>query len=207
MGLAKYRKGFEVSVHPDSLMIPHGWRKPCLVFVNSMSDLFHEDVPDQFIFSVFDVMNRTRRHTYQVLTKRPMRAVSLGRRLRWTSNIWLGTSVESEWWLRRVEILRESNAAIKFLSLEPLLGPLPQLTLDGIDWVIVGGESGPGARRMKAGWVREILSSCLQSSTPFFFKQWGGVNKKGAGRVLDGRTWDEFPLAGTDSTAAHPRPQ
>ena len=202
MGVAKYRLGFQVATHADTLVLPHRWRKPCFVFVNSMSDLFHEDVPDDFIASVFDVMNHTRRHTFQVLTKRPERAVSLDGQLRWSSNIWLGTSVESEHWLDRVEILRMSSAALRFLSIEPLLGPLPQLDLDGVDWVIVGGESGPGARPMKADWVREIRSNCLQTGTPFFFKQWGGVNKKKAGRLLDGRTWDQMPCTVPDSAGS-----
>ena len=193
MGLGKYERGFQLTVHSATLADPFKWKNPNLVFVNSMSDLFHKRVPDGFIRSVFDTMNRTKRHTYQVLTKRPARAVSLNRKLDWTSNIWLGTSVESVRWLQRVEILRESCANVKFLSLEPLLGPLPSLSLDGMDWVIVGGESGPRARPMNADWVREIRSNCIENDVPFFFKQWGGTNKKKSGRLLDGRTWDEMP--------------
>ena len=193
MGLEKYRNEFEVTTHDGTLLDPFGWRKARLVFVNSMSDLFHEAVPERFIASVFDVMNRTPQHTYQVLTKRPERAVHLGPRLNWTSNVWLGASVESERWLDRADTLRESCATVKFLSLEPLLAPLPNLDLDGIDWVIVGGESGPGARPMDAGWVRDIRAKCISCAVPFFFKQWGGVNKKRAGRLLDGRTWDQMP--------------
>ena len=193
MGLGKYERGFKLTVHPAALADPFKWKKPSLVFVNSMSDLFHKEVSDSFILSVFDAMNRTERHTYQILTKRPERAVSLDPKLDWTSNIWLGTSIESERWLQRADILCESSANVKFLSLEPLLGPLSGLSLDGIDWVIVGGESGPGARPMNPDWVREIRSNCIENGVPFFFKQWGGVNKKRSGRLLDGRTWDELP--------------
>ncbi|MDE0102167.1 MAG: phage Gp37/Gp68 family protein [Bryobacterales bacterium] len=193
MGLQKYKREFQLAVHPATLVDPFKWKKPSLVFVNSMSDLFHKRVPDHFILSVFDTMNRTDRHTYQILTKRPERAVSLDPELHWTSNIWLGTSIESERWLQRADILRGSSASVKFLSLEPLLGPLSGLSLDGIDWVIVGGESGPGARPMNPDWVREIRSNCIENGVPFFFKQWGGVNKKRSGRLLDGRTWDELP--------------
>ncbi len=193
MGMLKYKRGFHLAVHPATLSHPFTWAKPSLVFVNSMSDLFHERVPESFIVSVFDTMNRTERHTYQILTKRPERAVSLNQKLDWTSNIWLGTSVESEQWLQRVDVLRESHASVKFLSLEPLLGPLSNLSLDGMDWVIVGGESGPKSRRMHLDWVREIRSNCIENDVPFFFKQWGGTNKKKSGRLLDGRTWDEMP--------------
>ena len=199
MGLGKYERGFELTVHPATLTDPFKWKNPSLVFVNSMSDLFHKDVSDRFILSVFDTMNRTKRHTYQILTKRPERAVSLNRKLDWTSNIWLGTSVESERWLQRVDVLRESRANIKFLSLEPLLGPLSSLSLEGMDWVIVGGESGPKSRPMHLAWVREIRSNCIENGVPFFFKQWGGVNKKRSGRLLDGRTWDELPTRDVDA--------
>ena len=166
-----------------------------MVFVNSMSDLFHREVPTAFIEEVFSVMNRASRHTFQVLTKRPRRAVSLSRRLDWSPNIWLGTSIESEDTLFRLPMLRETGARTKFLSLEPLLGPLPGLELGGVDWVIAGGESGPGARPMEAAWVREIRETCRREGVPFFFKQWGGVFKKRTGRLLDGRTWDEMPAA------------
>lgn len=193
MGLEKYRGGFSVAVHESTLGEPLKWRRPRLVFVNSMSDLFHESVPSSFIESVFEVMNRASRHSFQVLTKRPSRVVELNRSLRWTPNIWLGTSIESERWLARLALLKETGARTKFLSLEPLLGPLPRLSLEGIDWVIVGGESGPGARRMDADWVRAIRDDCTASEVPFFFKQWGGVFKKRTGRTLDGRTWDQMP--------------
>ena len=195
MGMAKYRNGFSVTVHESTLQDPLKWKRPRLVFVNSMSDLFHKSVPTEFIQSVFDVMNEASQHTFQVLTKRPSRVSQLSVRLNWTPNIWMGVSVESERWMDRIEILKGTDASTKFLSLEPLLGPLAGLNLDGIDWVIAGGESGPGARAMDADWVREIRDSCVRSDVPFFFKQWGGVFKKRTGRVLDGRTWDEMPIA------------
>ena len=193
MGVDKYRKGFSVAVHESILGEPLQWRRPRLVFVNSMSDLFHKSVPSAFIEAVFEVMNRASQHTFQVLTKRPGRVAALEERLRWTPNIWLGTSIESERWLGRLAWLEEIGACTKFLSLEPLLGPLPGIWLKGIDWVIVGGESGSGARPMEADWVREIRDNCLQSDVPFFFKQWGGVFKKRTGHTLDNRTWDQMP--------------
>ncbi len=195
MGMDKYRRGFEVIVHESVLQEPLRWKKPSLVFVNSMSDLFHKTVPTEFVQSVFDVMNQAPQHTFQVLTKRPGRVSQLDARLDWTPNIWLGTSIESKRWLHRLDQLKATGARTKFLSLEPLLGPLPDLDLYGIGWVIVGGESGPGARPMNADWVREIRDSCVRSEVPFFFKQWGGVFKKRTGRVLDDRTWDEMPHA------------
>ena len=192
-GMAKYRNGFAVTLHPDTLDIPLRWRKPRSIFVNSMSDLFHDEVPDEFISQVFDVMTRANWHRYQVLTKRPERVASLNSELPWSSQIWMGTSVESQDYIHRIDRLRETDAAIKFLSLEPLLGPLPNLDLDDIDWVIVGGESGPGARPMQADWARDIRDQCQAAGVPFHFKQWGGVFKKRHGRILDGRTWDEIP--------------
>jgi protein gp37 len=164
-----------------------------LIFVNSMSDLFQEGVPAKYLEQVFAVMNRCPQHTFQILTKRPGRASTLAARFDWTDNLWMGTSVENERVIARIDALRRVPARVRFLSLEPLLGPLPSLTLGGIDWVIVGGESGPGARPMQVDWVRSIRDQCLAKSVPFFFKQWGGVNKKRAGRILDGRTWDELP--------------
>ena len=193
LGMEKYRNGFKVTVHPDTLGDPLRWKKPKLVFVNSMSDLFHKDVPTKFIVSAFEVMNEASAHTFQVLTKRPGRVAKINERLNWARNIWMGTSVESERYLERVDALRETDAQVKFLSLEPLLGPLPNLDLTGIDWVIVGGESGPKARPMEEGWVTEIRDICLESDVPFFFKQWGGVNKKKTGRKLEGQLWDEMP--------------
>ncbi len=193
-GMFKYRNGFEVTWHPDALEIPLRWRKPRTIFVNSMSDLFHHEIPDHFVHDVFGVMDRAYWHQYQVLTKRPERVLDLGDQLLWRPQTLLGVSIESDQYLNRIDMLRESGAATKFLSLEPLLGPLPSLNLDGIDWVIVGGESGPGARPMEAKWVRDIRDQCLEAGVPFYFKQWGGVFKKRNGRELDGRTWDEMPV-------------
>lgn len=192
-GVKKYRDGFKVVAHPSVLEEPLAWKKPRVVFVNSMSDLFHSAVPTTFIELVFDVMNRAPQHTFQVLTKRPGRVRKLNKRLHWTPNIWMGVSIESERWLPRLDLLKQTDAHIKFLSLEPLLGPLPDIELAGIDWVIVGGESGPGARPMPIEWVREIRDNCLNNHVAFFFKQWGGVFKKRTGRVLDNRTWDQMP--------------
>ncbi|HUU97107.1 MAG TPA: phage Gp37/Gp68 family protein [Phycisphaerae bacterium] len=172
---------------------PLRWRSPRVVFVNSMSDLFHEDLPLHFIRAVFAVMNRCPQHTFQVLTKRPHLAAEYSGELCWTENIWMGTTVENATVTHRVQTLRRTGAHIKFLSLEPLLGAIPRLPLSGIDWVIVGGESGPGARPMKPEWVRRIRDRCLTQGLPFFFKQWGGVNKKCAGRLLDGRAWTQMP--------------
>ena len=197
MGIKKYRNGFSVALHESALGDPLRWKKPRLVFVNSMSDLFHESVPASFIDSVFAVMNRVPRHTFQVLTKRPERAALLSGGLNWTPNIWLGASIESRNLLGRLDPLKETGARTKFLSLEPLLGPLPDVDLAGIDWVIAGGESGPGARPPAPDWVRDIRDNCIDSGTPFFFKQWGGVFKKRTGRVLDGRTWDQMPVSRT----------
>ena len=193
-GMAKYRNGFEVALHPDALDIPLRWRKPRTIFVNSMSDLFHEQVPDEFVRDVFGVMEQAYWHRYQVLTKRPERVANLTDLLPWPQQVWLGVSVESEAYAHRIDLLRQSGAAVKFLSLEPLLGPLPDLNLDGIDWVIVGGESGPGARPMAEDWALEIRDQCQDAGLPFYFKQWGGVFKKRYGRELDGRTWDDMPV-------------
>lgn len=193
MGVNKYRNGFSVTMHPSTLKDPLKWRKPRLVFVNSMSDLFHEEVPVSFIKDVFQTMNQATHHTFQVLTKRPGRVLEIEHNLTWSPNIWLGTSIESERWQFRLAELEKTNAKSKFLSLEPLLGPLPDIPVKGVDWVIVGGESGPGARPMEADWVREIRDVCVREHVPFFFKQWGGVFKKRTGRTLDGRTWDQMP--------------
>lgn len=195
MGVPQYRRGFEVSVQPSALSLPAKWKKPRVIFVNSMSDLFHEDVPFEFIRKVFAVMEETPWHTYQVLTKRPEVARQYVDQLAWPANVWLGTSVEHALYLHRVRTLTRIPAQTRFLSLEPLLGGLSGLDLRGIDWVIVGGESGPGARVMKPEWVAQIRDICLAQGVPFFFKQWGGVNKKKNGRLLDGRTWDEVPTA------------
>jgi protein gp37 len=193
MGQPNYVNGFALTLHPKSLPIPLRWKKPQTIFVNSMSDLFHKDVPNDFILQAFDVMVRANWHRYQILTKRSDRLKELNSELPWASHIWMGVSVESEDYTDRIDHLRGTNAHVKFLSLEPLLGPLPNLDLRGIDWAIVGGESGPGARPMPEAWVVEIRDQCLRSRVPFFFKQWGGVNKKRAGRILEGRTWDQMP--------------
>jgi protein gp37 len=177
----------------EALGDPLRWKQPSKIFVNSMSDLFHNDVPQSFVQQVFEVMGQAHWHQFQVLTKRSERLLELASYLPWKSNIWMGVSVECDEYSVRIDHLRRTNAAIKFLSLEPLLGPLPHLDLQLIDWVIVGGESGPGSRPMAADWVREIRRKCFQTRTPYFFKQWGGVNKKAAGRELDGRTWDQMP--------------
>ena len=193
MGQPNYANGFNLTVHEHALELPLRWRKPQVIFVNSMSDLFHEDVPTEFIQRVFDVMNRADWHLYQVLTKRSDRLLELGALLPWSENIWMGVTVENEDYKPRIDDLRKTSTATNFLSLEPLLGPLPNLDLTGIDWVIVGGESGPGARPMERSWVMDIRRQCQRADIPFFFKQWGGVHKKRAGRMLDGRTWDAMP--------------
>ncbi len=195
MGSLRYQKGFGLTVHEDLVDLPRKWKQPRTVFVNSMSDLFHEDVPDTFIERVFATMADCPQHTFQVLTKRSERLASLGKRLSWTPNIWMGVSVENDAALPRVDHLRNVPAHVRFLSCEPLLGSLDGLYLDGLHWVIVGGESGPGARPMPAQWVETIRTKCETSSVPFFFKQWGGVRKKTAGRILNGRTFDDMPTA------------
>lgn len=182
-----------VKTDDPSLDVPRRWKKGRLIFVNSMSDLFHEKVPLEFIKRVFDVMRDTPQHTYQVLTKRAERLEELSKKIRWPQNVWMGVSVESEAYAYRIDHLRRTKAKTKFLSLEPLLGPLDSLNLDDIDWAIAGGESGPGARPMPKNWVRSIRDQCLEADVPFHFKQWGGVNKKRTGRLLDGRTWDQWP--------------
>jgi protein gp37 len=203
MGSAKYQTdgdprtsgpGFGVSVHEDSLATPFQWRQPRVVFVNSMSDLFHAKVPTGFVHRVFEVMAATPRHTYQVLTKRALRLSRLASRLPWPANVWMGVSVEDASQLDRVEHLRMVPAAVRFVSAEPLLGPLDELGLTGIDWLIAGGESGSNARPMHPAWVRDLRERCLAEGVPFFFKQWGGRTPKAGGRILDGRTWDEMPV-------------
>lgn len=202
MGMAKYQHdgdprtsgpGFGVTVHPQALQLPYRWRSPRLVFVNSMSDLFHARVPRDFVRQVFEVMADTPRHTYQLLTKRSHRLARLAGELPWPSNVWIGVSVEDERVLDRVDDLRSVPAAVRFLSCEPLLGPLHGLDLNDIDWVIAGGESGTDHRPMDPAWVRDIRDRCLRAEVPFFFKQWGGRTAKTHGRLLDGRTWDEKP--------------
>jgi len=194
MGTRNYRNGFEVTLQPQMLETPLHWRKPQRIFVNSMSDLFHEAVPAVFITEVFSVMRRADWHQYQILTKRSERLLELDSTLGWAQHIWMGVSVENRRFVHRIDHLRRTRAAVKFLSLEPLLGPLPALDLSGIDWVIVGGESGPGARPMDPSWVVSIRDQCRAAGVAFFFKQWGGVFKSRTGRDLDGRTWDEMPM-------------
>ncbi len=202
MGADKYQNdgdprtsgpGFAVTIHPDSLAVPQRWRAPRTVFVNSMSDLFHARVPFGFIRDVFDVMAATPRHRYQVLTKRSVRLRRIAEKLDWPDNVWMGVSVENTETLYRVEDLRQVPAAVRFLSCEPLLGPLTGLDVTGIDWVIAGGESGPGHRPMDPAWVTAIRDQCGQQDVAFFFKQWGGRTPKAGGRELDGRTWDAMP--------------
>ncbi|MGC9454931.1 MAG: DUF5131 family protein [Phycisphaerae bacterium] len=193
MGQPNYANGFKPTVHERVLGLPLTWKTPRVIFVNSMSDLFHEDVSDDFIVRAFDVMGRADWHQYQVLTKRSARLAVMDPRLPWAEHIWMGVSVENADNLERIEHLRQTSAVVKFLSLEPLLGPLDDLDLRDIDWVIVGGESGPGARPIEESWVLDIRDQCVAAGVPFFFKQWGGTNKKKAGRLLRGRTWDEMP--------------
>jgi protein gp37 len=202
MGVTKYQAdgdprtsgpGFGINMHDSALGLPLRWRASRLIFVNSMSDLFHEAVPSEFIRRVFDVMARTPQHTYQVLTKRAKRLSSLANSLEWPSNVWIGVSIEDDRYAFRVHHLARVPAAVRFLSCEPLLGPLSSLDLDRVDWVIVGGESGPRARRIDPEWVMELRDRCVERQVPFFFKQWGGRTSKAGGRELDGRTWDEMP--------------
>ena len=193
MGTPQYANGFALTMQPEMLDLPRRWKKPRTIFVNSMSDLFHKDVPLKYIQRVFAVMNECPQHTFQVLTKRPEIAAAYAPELNWSPNIWMGTSVENALVVHRIASLRLIPAAIRFLSLEPLIGPLPKLPLGGIHWAIVGGESGPGARPMQKEWVRQIRTQCIATGVAFFFKQWGGVQKSKTGRELDGRTWDEMP--------------
>ena len=194
MGLEKYATGFRLAVHEELLESPLAWKKPRMIFVNSMSDLFHEDLPAEFIRRAFDSMQRAWWHTFQVLTKRSERLRELDDQIHWPTNVWMGVSIENADYQHRLTDLRSTGATLKFLSLEPLLGPLHDLDLRGIQWVIVGGESGPRARPMAREWVVEIRDQCMAARVPFFFKQWGGRRRKQAGRLLDGRTWDQVPL-------------
>jgi protein gp37 len=193
MGNRNYAHGFDVTLQPQMLERPLEWRSPRTIFVNSMSDLFHKDVPDDYIRQVFDVMRKAHWHQFQVLTKRSTRLLRWNSQIQWPLNVWMGVSVESKEYTFRIDHLRQTNASIKFLSIEPLIGPIEKLDLAGIDWTIVGGESGPGARPCLKEWVVSIRKQCQESRVPFFFKQWGGSNKKRSGRELDGRTWDEYP--------------
>lgn len=193
MGQSNYKNGFKLTLQPQMLRLPLQWKKPQTIFVNSMSDLFHKNVPLEYIQEVFDVMKKAHWHRFQVLTKRGDRLEEVASVLEWAPNIWMGVSVESQKYISRIDHLRQTGAKTKFLSLEPLLGPLHDLDLSGIDWAIVGGESGFGARPMLIDWVTDIRQQCQDADVAFFFKQWGGVQKKKAGRTLEGRTWDEMP--------------
>lgn len=198
MGSPNYQDGFALRMHPHALGLPLKWKKPQTIFVNSMSDLFHRDVPLEYILQVFGVMRQAHWHRFQMLTKRASRLAELAPALPWPANVWVGVSVENAGCLKRIDYLRSVPAAVRFLSLEPLLGPLAGMDLSGMDWVIAGGESGPKARPMEADWVRDIRDQCIAAGVPFFFKQWGGRNKKKAGRILDGRTWDDMPRLPVD---------
>jgi protein gp37 len=193
MGQPNYTNGFKLTLHEHVLELPLHWKKPQTIFVNSMSDLLHKDVPFEFIHRVFEVMGEAHWHRFQILTKRSDRLLELSKDLPWMPNIWMGVSVENQDYTFRIDDLRKTKAHVKFLSLEPLLGPLRKLNLKKMDWVIVGGESGPGARPMDEAWVLDIRDQCLNVHVPFFFKQWGGVNKRKTGRLLKGKTWDEMP--------------
>ena len=193
MGNARYANGFSLTLHPEALELPLRWTKPKMIFVNSMSDLFHEFVPEDYIQKVFAVMVKAHWHKFQILTKRADRLARIAQRLSWPTHIWQGVSVESKSYFNRITLLRQVSATVRFLSVEPLLGPIPNLPLDGIHWVIVGGESGPGHRPIRVEWVREIRKQCISANVPFFFKQWGGRTPKSGGRKLDGRFWDQMP--------------
>ena len=205
MGQPNYSNGFALTLQPHMLDKPLSWRKPQIIFVNSMSDLFHDNVPLSYIQQVFEVMQRAHWHEFQVLTKRAVRLAELAPLLPWPKNVWMGVSVEDAKYTNRVDHLRSTGAAVKFLSIEPLLGPIPHLDVTSIDWVIVGGESGRKPRSMQESWVLEIRDQCLRANVPFFFKQWGGTNKKAAGRELVGRTWDEMPVSKTAMLAGTSR--
>ena len=194
MGQPNYRNGFRVTCHPHMLQLPLGWRRPQRIFVNSMSDLFHQDVPVEFIRCVFEVMAQAHWHQFQILTKRSERLAELAPGLDWPAYVWMGVTVENAACKNRIAHLQTVPATVRFLSMEPLLGPPGELDLREIDWVIVGGESGPGARPMKPEWVVDIKTQCQRAGVPFFFKQWGGVNKKHTGRRLEGHTWDAMPV-------------
>ena len=202
MGVSNYKDGFTLRVHPHVLELPLRWKKSQTIFVNSMSDLFHKDVSRDFIASVFDVMRQAHWDTFKVLTKRAERLAALQAELPWADNIWMGVSVEDKDYKRRIDFLRKTNARVKFISFEPLLGDIGKVDLRGIDWAIVGGESGPGARPMDPQWVIDLRDQCLAQKVPFFFKQWGGVNKKKNGRLLEGRVWSEMPCLSQSSVAS-----
>lgn len=193
MGNPKYKNEFKVTLHPDLINVPLQWKKPAVIFVNSMSDLFHEEIPESFIANVFNTMNRAYWHIFQVLTKRSERLKELASRIVWTPNIWMGVTVELEKYYYRIEHLSSTPAMVKFISLEPMLGPMPSLPLDDVDWVIVGGESGPKARKMNKYWVYDVMAQCRKAKVPFFFKQWGGNTKNKGGKLIGGKVYHEYP--------------
>jgi protein gp37 len=193
MGNPRYEKGFEVTLHYDLIETPLSWKTPRVIFVNSMSDLFHDKVPLSFIKKLFDVMSAADWHVFQILTKRSERMAELSAELKWPENVWMGVTVESQKYSYRVSDLEKVPARVRFLSIEPMLSSIYHIALQNIDWIVVGGESGPGCRAMKSEWVRTVRAQCHAASVPFFFKQWGGVRKNVSGRHLDGRTWDEMP--------------
>jgi protein gp37 len=193
MGQPNYKNGFNLTLHHHMLEKPLEWKKPSLIFVNSMSDLFHQDVPLEFILQVFNTMKEANWHQFQLLTKRSERLMELSPKITWLDNVWMGVSVENQEYTYRIDHLRKTEAKIKFLSIEPLIGPVNEMNLNNINWVIVGGESGPRSRPIEKDWVLDIKDQCKKANVPFFFKQWGGTNKKKTGRLLQGRTWDELP--------------
>ena len=194
MGTRGYEDGFKVTLHPHTLEKPLKMKKPQVIFVNSMSDIFHKDIPDEYIMKIFEVMNKAHWHTFQVLTKRPERLEEIAHKVKWTSNIWFGVTVEANDYVDRVDYLRNLDIKVKFLSVEPLIDSVDKMDYNGIDWVIVGGESGYGCREIKKEWVLEVKDKCEALDIPFFFKQWGGVNKKTKGRLLDGKLYDDMPI-------------
>lgn len=202
MGNKRYINGFEVTLHDDLIDLPKSWKRPRKIFVNSMSDLFHQEIPDHFIDKIFCSIFATPQHVFQILTKRAERLADISSHLVWPNNLWMGVTVESGKYAHRIDLLRQVPAAVRFLSVEPLIGPVPDLDLHGIDWVIAGGESGPGARTMRKVWIEEVRDQCMSAGVPFFFKQWGGFNKKKAGRLLDGREWNQYPIQPHTTTAA-----
>lgn len=193
MNNPRYSEGFKVALHYDLLELPLNWKKPKMIFVNSMSDMFHDEVPDDFILSIFETMRKADWHIFQILTKRSHRLRKLANRISWPKNVWMGVTVEDNSTVNRIDDLKSTPASVKFISFEPLLENISKVNLKGVDWIIVGGESGPKARPIKAEWIRVIRNICLNENIPFFFKQWGGTNKKLAGRELDGEYWDELP--------------
>lgn len=193
MGNIRYKNGFQPTVHEDLIDLPFQWKTPKRVFVNSMSDIFHEQIPDKYILQIFETMNQCRQHEFQVLTKRPERLSSLNDKIVWTDNIWMGVTIESDKYLNRADMLRHCGARIKFISAEPLLSRLNNLNLTDIDWLIVGGESGPHCRPIKKEWVEELLDLAKDNNTAFFFKQWGGFNKKKNGKLLNGKIYQDYP--------------